>query len=318
MRHRVRPAGPAGGIAVVGAAGFLGSALVTAADRAGVRVARYTRATPFLTAAGVPDRGLAAARTVFWLASRVTPARAESDPELVRADREAFAALLGALHGLPEPARVVLLSSGGTVYDPAAPPPYRESAPTRPRGAYGRAKLELEAALAAAGLPAGRTVTLRVSNVYGPGQPAVSGQGVIGYWLRAAATGGQLTVYGDLASTRDYVHVDDVAAAMLAVHRAPAGLLPPVLNVGSGAGTSLRELVDTVQDVVGDPTLRWDLRPAREFDVPHTWLDVRLARDVLGWAATTRLRDGLAGAWRSVRHGLSALDAAGTGTGGPR
>lgn len=280
-------------VAVIGAAGFLGRALVAAAGRSGVPVAAYTRATPFLSPDGTPDGGLARSRTVFWLASSINPALAESDPGLVRADREAFAALLRAVRTLPEPPRVVLLSSGGTVYDPAAPPPYRESAPTAPRGAYGRAKLELEAMLGGAG------VTVRVANVYGPGQPAVSGQGVVGYWLRAAARGEHLVVYGEPATTRDYVYVDDVAGALLAVHAAAAP--PPVLNVGSGEPTSLKELADTVLDVVGDPRLRWDREPARGFDVPHTWLDVSLAASALGWRATTPLRDGLAAAWRSVR-----------------
>jgi UDP-glucose 4-epimerase len=286
-------------VAVIGAAGFLGRALTGAAARSGVPVAAYTRATPFLSSDGTPDAGLARSRTVFWLASSINPALAESDPARVRADREAFAALLRAARVLPEPPRVVLLSSGGTVYDPATPPPYRESSPTRPRGAYGRAKLDLEADLAAADVPG---VVVRPSNVYGPGQPAVSGQGVVGYWLRAAARGEHLVVFGEPETTRDYVYVDDVAAALLAVHACP-GEAPPVLNVGSGDPTSLKELADTVLQVVGDPALRWDLEPARGFDVPHTWLDVTLAREALGWAPATPLRDGLAAAWRWVRSG---------------
>ena len=286
-------------VAVIGAAGFLGRALVSAAGRSGVPVAAYTRATPFLSPDGTPDHGLAGSRTVFWLASSINPALAETDPGRVRADREAFAALLRAVRTLPEPPRVVLLSSGGTVYDPATPPPYRESSPTHPRGAYGRAKLELEAMLGA-GDAVG--VTLRVSNVYGPGQPAVSGQGVVGYWLRAAARGDHLVVYGEPETTRDYVYVGDVASALLAAHGADS--VPPVVNIGSGEPTSLKELADTVLDVVGDPALRWDQEPARGFDVPRTWLDISLARATIGWAPSTPLRDGLAAAWHSVRSGL--------------
>jgi nucleoside-diphosphate-sugar epimerase len=82
--------------------------------------------------------------------------------------------------------------------------------------------------------------------------------------------------------------------------------------------TSLRELADTVLDVVGDPALRWDREPARGFDVPHTWLDVTLAADVLGWVATTALPDGLAAAWRSVGSVLPEPAGAGTSTEGPQ
>lgn len=292
-REAVRTAG----MAVVGAGGFLGSALTAAARRAGVPVSAYTRAVPCLAADGACAPGLAAARTVFWLASGITPATAEVRPERVRADREAFAALLTALRRLPVPPRVVLLSSGGTVYDPVARPPYAEDAPTRPRTAYGRAKLALEATLTCAGLP-DRTI-LRVANVYGPGQPAASGQGVVGHWLRAAAAGLPLTVYGDPHATRDYVYADDVAGALLAVHRATAP--PPVVNVGSGVPTSLRTLAGLVREAVGDPALRCEERPARGFDLDRTWLDVSLAGTALGWRATTPLPTGLARAWSAAR-----------------
>lgn len=287
-------------IAVVGAAGFLGSTLVRAAAAAGVPTDGYTRADPAVHPDGRPDERVARAGTVFWLATSVNPALAETHPERVRADLETFEALLRGLRALPRPPRVALLSSGGAVYDTSRPPPYGETSPTRPLGAYGRSKLAMEAALAAAGLPDGGAVALRVSNLYGPGQPAVSGQGVIGYWLRAAAAGDNLTVYGDPATTRDYVYVDDVAAALLAVHAAPAGTLPPVLNLGAGRGTSLGELAGLLLAVVDDPALQLDQRPARGFDVPHSWLDVQRAAAALGWTATTDLREGLARCWRSV------------------
>jgi UDP-glucose 4-epimerase len=293
-------AAPRAGIAVVGAAGFLGSALVRAAGRAGVPVAAYTRQRPFLGPGGALAPGVARAGTVFWLASGITPALAETAPERVRADRDALLALATAVRRLPAPPRVVLLSSGGTVYDPAAPPPYAEGAPTRPRTAYGRAKLALEQVVA--GLPG--AVALRVANVYGPGQPAASGQGVVGHWLRAAAAGRPLVAYGDLGATRDYVHVDDVAEAMLAAHRAVAP--PPVVNVGSGVPTSLGTLLGLVRDVVGDPGLRCLELPARGFDREHSWLDVRLADAGLGWRPRTALPVGLADAWMSVRSPVVA------------
>src|SRR5262249_27099977 len=136
-----RPEAPA---AVIGAGGFLGSALVPVLQSAGVPVTAFTRKTPFLTDSGAPDDGLLPARTVFWLASSINPAIGEAEPGRVHEDRETFVALLRALERLADPPRVVLVSSGGTVYDPAEPPPYREGSPTRPHGAYGRAKLELE------------------------------------------------------------------------------------------------------------------------------------------------------------------------------
>jgi UDP-glucose 4-epimerase len=283
------------GIAVVGAAGFLGSALVGAARQAGVPVLGFTRAEPAVGPDGVADPRLSATGTVVWLASSVNPALAEAHPDRAAADLAAFDGMLRAARELPRPPRVVLLSTGGAVYDPSVPPPYAEDAPTHPRGAYGRLKLAMEASLAAAEVPG---VAVRVSNVYGPGQPAVSGQGVVGYWLRAAAAGEHLTVYGDPGTTRDYVYLSDVTDALLAVHAADA--VPPVVNVGSGRATSLDELAAQLLAVVGDPARRLERRPARGFDVPHTWLDVALAERALGWTARTDLRTGLRRAWEAV------------------
>lgn len=282
-------------IAVVGAAGFLGTALVGAAAAAGVPVEAFTRAVPAVGRDGVADPRLAATGTVFWLAASVNPALAEAHPDRVATDLAAFGSLLRALRELPRPPRVVLLSTGGAMYDPDAPPPYREDAPAHPRGAYGRLKLAMEAELAAADVPG---VALRVSNVYGPGQPAVSGQGVVAYWLQAAAAGRHLTVYGDPGTTRDYVYLADVLDALLAVHAADT--VPAVVNIGSGRPTSLGELAELLLAVVGDPRRRLEQRPARGFDVPHTWLDVRLAADALGWSPTTDLRTGLRLAWEAV------------------
>lgn len=288
-------------VAVVGAAGFLGRALVEALRRSAREVSTYTRSVPFLGPDGAAAPGLVSARTVFWLATQINPQIAEQQPQKVAEDRAAFDAFLHAVRGLPAPPAVVLLSSGGTVYDPDTAPPYAETAPTRPLSAYGSAKLALESSLAAAALP--RSVTLRVSNAYGPGQPVASGQGVIAHWLRAARRGEDIRLFGDPHTTRDYLFVDDIVAAMVAVDDC-GGPLPPVLNVGSGHPTTLRKLAETVLTVVEDPALRLVVEPRRSFDVPRTWLDVSLADSVLDWRPSTPLVDGIAAAWSEVRrHG---------------
>jgi UDP-glucose 4-epimerase len=287
-------------IAVIGAGGFLGSALLRRAAQAGVPCAAFTRSTPFLRD-GRPAPEIATARTIYWLATSINPAVAESRPEMIAADRAAFVSMLRAVGELPAQPRLVLLSSGGTVYDPSLPPPYHESSPTAPRGAYGRAKLELEELLAGSGLPA---VVIRPSNAYGPGQPARRGQGVVAYWLRAVAQGEPITIIGDPGTTRDYVFVDDVSDALLAVHEAE-GRLPATINIGAGEATSLARLAELIQQVAGD-TRDIGYEPARGFDVPHTWLDVRLAGEALGWRPRTSLPAGLTATWRALRDDLAA------------
>lgn len=284
--------------AVVGANGFLGRALAAALESDGVRVSRFTRTHPCLST-GRPAPSLAGADTIFWAASSVNPAIAETDPGAVAGDHAAFVDVLDTLPPARRGRRVVLLSSGGTVYDPGAEPPYAETAPTRPHGAYGRAKLAMETALADAVVGVGERITLRLSNAYGPGQPAVRGQGVIAHWLDAARTGRALVMLGDPGTSRDYLFLADLTRALLAVHH-HRGPLPAVLNVGSGTPTSLDELARTVLDVVADPDLRVRHDGRRTFDVSRTWLDVTAAADLLGWAATTSLRDGVAAAWAAA------------------
>ena len=286
-------------MAVVGAAGFLGRALVDGLRRAALPVCSYTRSATFLDGDGAARPGLASARTVYWLATQINPQIAEQQPEKVAEDLAAFEQFLRTVSTLVVPPTVVLLSSGGTVYDPDVAPPYAETAPTRPGSAYGSAKLALEEQLAARA--PGRFVTLRVSNAYGPGQPVASGQGVIAHWLRAARRGEDIRLFGAPETSRDYVYVDDVARAMRAVDAVP-GPLPPVLNIGSGRPTTLQQLAETVLAVVQDPAVQLVVEGRRSFDVPRTWLDISLAARVLGWSPQTPLTDGIAAAWAAVRR----------------
>jgi UDP-glucose 4-epimerase len=276
------------GVSVIGAAGFIGRAVSVALHRTAQPVIEFTRDVPFVDRDGELAPQLARAGAVFWLASTIRPADAEG----ASGDRHALEQLLDGLRRARSGARVIMLSSGGTVYDTAQPPPYDESAPTAPANEYGRAMLEMEHTLEH-GWP--NHVVLRVSNAYGPGQPARRGQGVIAHWLAGVVRGEPVRVIGSDQVRRDYVYIDDVVAALLAT--AQRREVPTVLNIGSGSGTSLAELLAVVQDVVGRP-LEVVRSAAREFDAPSTWLDVELARNVLDWRAETPLAEGIAQAWK--------------------
>lgn len=293
---------------IVGAGGFIGSALLRRLRASAVEVDTFTRTDPVVSPAGTLPAGAESWRTVYWLASSVNPAVAELRPDLVDADQAQFEGFLAAVRASGLVSRIVLLSSGGTVYDSATDPPYTEDSPVRPVTEYGRSKLRLEAALHALDIADGSTVVLRVSNAYGPGQPARRGQGVVAYWLEAAANREPLVLLGHEGTVRDFVYIDDIVDALVAVDKHGAEL-PPVVNVGSGRPTTLAELAGTVLEVVGDPQLEFRAEPPRGFDLSRTWLDVSAARDVLGWRPTTELRGGVAEAWadvsRRVREGPS-------------
>jgi UDP-glucose 4-epimerase len=278
-------------VAVVGSSGFLGSELCRSLRSRGLTVLTATIDSPSVDAAGRLRPDLRDASTVYWAASRINPLLAEKDPDLVSADRDDFARFLEALRLDAPAAFVVLLSSGGTVYG-SADPPHSEYTPPRPTSSYGRAKLGLEEALVASGV---RSVVVRAANAYGPGQAPAPGQGVIGHWLRALLAGRPVTVFGDLATSRDYVFVDDVVQLLSDVHDHPTP--PQVVNVGSGRPTTLAEVVDAIHDVVGNQRLEIDFQPRRDFDLSAAWLDVSLAWSALGWRPRTGLRDGVAQMW---------------------
>ena len=300
-------AGPA---AVVGASGFIGTALVRRLELLGVPVQSFTRDVPFTVGSRRLAPGPESVRTVFWLAASVNPAVAEARPDLIGLDQAALADALEALETSVHPPLVVLVSSGGTVYDASAAPPYSEDSAVSGSTAYARSKLALERALQSSALPKTCKVVLRVANAYGPGQAARRGLGVVAHWLASAAGGGPLVLIGDKNTVRDFVYIDDIVDALVAVHRAD-GALPPVLNIGSGHGTTLGQLADTVLEVVDDPTVAVEVRPARSFDLSRTWLDTSFASRVLGWQAKTSLHDGVVAAWRALRGDTAADQARG-------
>jgi UDP-glucose 4-epimerase len=196
---------------------------------------------------------------------------------------------------------VVLLSSGGAVYGPPATAPFSEADDPHPANEYGRIKFAEERLLADEGVA--HTV-LRIANPYGPAQVSgaartVGGQGVVGHWLASIRIGAPVTVYGDGSAVRDYVYVKDVAAAVAtAAERRPGG----VINIGSGTGTSLAELLDVVTKAVAPHPVTVHREPPRDVDPAAAWLSVDKARELLGWSATTGLAEGIALTWESVRR----------------
>jgi UDP-glucose 4-epimerase len=289
-------------VAVFGAAGYIGARLTRALTARGTAVARFGRATPLLDG-GRPVPALRAARTVYYLAGGLSPATAEQNPGLVAEGREAFAALLDALRRVGHRPTLVLAGSGGTVYDLAAQPPYAEDAPVRPTTAYGRACLALEQ-LARDAQPHLDPIVVRLANVYGPHQPARRGYGVLSHWLRALSHGETLRVYGPVSASRDYVHVEDVVDALLRIHEKATGqgaaALPRVLNIGSGAPTSLLELLGMLTEACPE-TLRAEFAPARPFDRTAVWLDISAAARHLGWRPARPLPEGVRECWEATK-----------------
>lgn len=268
-------------------------------SRAGVETLAFTSAAPAVHGTRL-DPALRDCDVVFYLASRISPAIAQREPERAAQEVASFRTFLDALRENPRRPVVTLAASGGTVYEPRCEPPYDEQSPVGPSNAYGKAKLEQEEALTAASDRLA-PVVLRLSNVYGPGQRTSAGYGVIGHWMQALLADEQLRILGDGGSSRDYVHIDDVANSMLAVLgrtdalRAADG--PTVLNIGAGEPTSLDDLHKHLESAVGR-LVPVEREPARPFDRRDVWLDIGRAAEVLGWRPEIDLAEGLASTWR--------------------
>jgi nucleoside-diphosphate-sugar epimerase len=132
-------------------------------------------------------------------------------------------------------------------------------------------------------------VTLRLFSVYGPYEEP----GRLLPNLLRAALRDEVIHMADPATSRDFIHVDDVVDLYLMVDQL-RGLPGEILNVGTGLQTSLETLVATVAEVRGRPVLaRWGSMGARPWDA-STWMaDTSKARQLLAWQAPTSLRRGV-------------------------
>jgi UDP-glucose 4-epimerase len=141
-----------------------------------------------------------------------------------------------------------------------------------------------------------RASSLRLTNTYGPRQLIRHNrQGFIGWFVRQAAFGEEILVFGDGLQKRDFNHVDDVVDAFLRAGAKDAAD-GQVLNLGDARPVSLLELVEVLLDVAGGGSYRLVPFPPerKRIDIGDFYADTSRARAVLGWSPTVPLRDGLA------------------------
>jgi UDP-glucose 4-epimerase len=310
LTHNSNPTGP--GLAgteclVLGAGGFIGINLCRVLSVAGASVCGYGHAPAFPAAlppirwisAEFSDRATLAGAlegvdTVFHLLGASIPAHAERDPaEDLRSNVAASVDLLG-LCQTAGVRRIVYISSGGTVYGVPQSLPISEAHPTDPISAYGIHKLLMEKHLGLQTYRYGtRVMILRASNPYGPFQIPDRGQGLIATLIQRRLARRPVEIWGDGRIVRDFLHIDDLVDAMLRAAAYKGSY--SVLNVGSGIGRSVLDVVasvDTVLGTKGAEILHW---PGRAVDVPTNVLDVALIRRELGWEARTEWMQGLRG-----------------------
>ncbi len=298
------------GFLVTGGAGFIGSHLADALLAAGARVrvlddlstGRRENLDPRceLVVGDVADpavlRGaMAGMAGCFHLAAIASVARGNADWRGTHRINQGGS--IAVFEAARDAGRLpVVYASSAAVYGDLDGAVAREDAPCVPRTAYGADKLgsELHARVAwqVHGVP---TLGLRFFNVYGRRQdPSSPYSGVVSIFAARLARGERLTLHGDGSQTRDFVHVGDVAAHLIAAMRKlRAAEGATVLNVCTGRATSVRALAAILAELLGAaPAI--DHAPARPGDIAHSLGDPARAVAWLGIAATTRLEPGLA------------------------
>jgi UDP-glucose 4-epimerase len=198
--------------------------------------------------------------------------------------------------------KVLIVSSGGTVYGPATFLPITENHPTRPISPYGITKLAIDCYAMMyfrnAGLP---IVIVRPSNAYGEDQRTGSGQGFLAAAIRAVLEARDIDIYGEKGTIRDYIHVSDVALGIQAA--LSSGKEGNIYNIGTGIGSTNMEVLSMLRchAVASGLDVRVRLLPARGFDVDANILDSTHLRNDTGWAPKIDLFHGISMVWNNAR-----------------
>lgn len=200
--------------------------------------------------------------------------------------------------------KLILVSSGGTVYGEAKELPIRETHSTKPISPYGVTKLTLEnyAFLYAAthGL---KFICVRPSNAYGVGQRPFTGQGFIATAMASAMRGVPIKVFGQQGAKRDYIYVADLAAGI--VSALEHGQLLETYNVSSGIGMTNIELIDAFRPLIGHEmgAILVENLPERAFDVRTNVLDSSKLKSHTNWRPVVGINEGLGRTYDWLRNG---------------
>jgi UDP-glucose 4-epimerase len=194
--------------------------------------------------------------------------------------------------------RFVYVSTGGAVYGdvPEKDLPADENYPVNPISQYGISKHTVEHYLFLYNRFHNLSyIVLRYPNVFGPRQTPHGEAGAVAIFSGLLLDGKPCTIFGDGGKTRDYVFIGDIVRAnVLALQTDFCG----IVNIGSGIGTSDRQVYDAVAAVVGTK-LQPSYTAVRPGEVMHIYLNATRASNILGWKPSVPFPEGVR---RTVEH----------------
>jgi UDP-arabinose 4-epimerase len=319
-------------VLVIGGAGYIGSHAARALRRAGHEVIIFDNLSAgyeFLASgfefikgdvldSSTLARVLPRTDAIMHFAAHAYVGESVANPrKYFRNNVEGGLSLLNA--ALEAGVKKIIFSSSCAVYGEPAKVPIDENIPRQPVNPYGVSKLFLEQALESYGRAYGfRYASLRYFNAAGADESGEIGElhdpetHLIPLALSAAAkTGPELQVFGsdyptpDGTCVRDYIHVNDLASAHLkALKHLQAGKESFAVNVGTGSGYSVQQVISAVEEITGKPVPR-KVGPRRAGDPPVLVANPAKAQALLGWKATRGLEAIVATAWNWMQQRAS-------------
>ena len=187
----------------------------------------------------------------------------------------------------------VVLASSGAIYGDQPVPKVHEKLLPNPTSPYAVSKLAAEGYVQTiGGVWNIETVSLRIFNAYGPGQAIPpTHPPVIPQFVRQILGGGSVVIHGDGRQVRDYVYVDDVVKALAAAATAQ-DIDRQIINIGTGIGTSLNDLVRLIEKVTGLQA-RVIVNPAVAGGVSSLVANTTRAKALLGYEPEVSLEQGM-------------------------
>lgn len=296
-------------VLVTGGAGFIGSHLVDRLCREGCAVrilddlstghaSNVAHCDVQLVEASILNADALAATiedcdVVFHLAAMVSvPASFEQPRACLEINLRGTQAVLEA--AVTAGCRRLVFAASSSAYGMDANLPSLETDPVAPASPYAVSKAAAEALVSAWGTCWDLdTVALRFFNIFGPRQdPNSPYAAAIAAFADALRNGRSPVFYGDGSQTRDFTYVDNAVEACLLAATCSTPLDGRVLNVGTGRGVSLLEVLEQMNVVLGT-SIEATCQPPRTGDVPHSFADIAAISDVLGYVPVASLEEGL-------------------------
>lgn len=204
---------------------------------------------------------------VFHFISTTNPLVSDSDPLIDVETNIRMSVELFSLCAERDVKKVIFASTGGAIYGNADHPSVlNETLCPHPISPYAIGKLSIEHYLAYFRKKHNlESVTVRISNPYGPRQNIMSGQGVIPIFLNKIRLGEPITIYGDGTMVRDYIFIDDLINMIVPLMN--TATKHTLYNLGSGKGHNINELVE-IMERVSKKSVHKEYRPT-----PSTYVD---------------------------------------------